>query len=171
MTTISAQRTTAVAVFDNHADAQRAVQQLRQMGFTESQISVATRSDKSTHDATAADDKSKGMAAGAGAGAAAGAGAGALWGLGIAIGVLPAIGPVIAGGALAAIIASAATGAAAAGIVGALIGLGVPEDEAARFEQEFQAGRTIVTVKAPGGQYAQVVNILDRAGARENPFA
>jgi hypothetical protein len=47
-----------------------------------------------------------------------------------AAGVLPAIGPVIAGGLLAAVAASAAAGAAAGGIVGALIGLGIPEEEA-----------------------------------------
>jgi len=54
-----------------------------------------------------------------------------------------------AGGTLAAILASAAGGAAAAGIAGALVGLGIPEDEAKHYDSEFQAGRTIVTVKAP----------------------
>ena len=61
---------------------------------------------------------------------------GALWGLGILAGIVPAIGPAIAGGTLAAILSSAAAGAATAGVAGALIGLGIPEDEAKRGEEK-----------------------------------
>lgn len=171
MNSTTIQRTTAVGVFDSHADAQRAVQELRGMGFTEAEIGVASRSNQEGTGGIVSDDTANSMAAGAGAGVVAGAGAGALWGLGIALGMLPAIGPVIAGGTLAAIVASTATGAAAAGIVGALIGLGVPEDEAARYEEEFQAGRTIVTVKAPATRFAQAVDIMNRAGARSHQYA
>ena len=53
----------------------------------------------------------------------------------------------IAGGVLASILASAAGGAAVAGLAGALVGLGIPEDEADYYENEFKSGRTIVTVK------------------------
>src|SRR5688572_31995174 len=134
------QRTTAVGVFSTHSDAQRAVNELRQAGFTETDIGVASRSGETVTGATATGDKAAKAGAGAAAGAATGAGVGALWGIGIAAGLLPAIGPVIAGGTLAAIIASAATGAAAAGIAGALVGLGIPSDEAAHYESEFQAG-------------------------------
>jgi len=61
--------------------------------------------------------------------------------------VLPAIGPVIAGGTLAAILASAAGGAAAGTLIGVVIGLGLPGEEATYYESEFKTGRTIVTVK------------------------
>jgi uncharacterized protein (TIGR02271 family) len=77
--------------------------------------------------------------------------------------MLPAIGPVIAGGTLASIIASAATGAAVAGVGGALVGMGVPEDEAKYYESEFKAGRTLVTVQA-GNQNAEVEAIMRRHG-------
>ena len=165
------QRTTAVGVFDNHVDAQRAVNELRRAGFTESEIGVASRDGHPVAGASVAGDKASKVATGATAGAATGAGVGALWGLGIAAGVLPAIGPVIAGGTLAAILASAATGAAAAGVAGALVGLGIPEDEAAHYESEFQAGRTIVTVKVPANRYAQAMGILSGSGARANRFS
>ena len=69
-------------------------------------------------------------------------------------GFLPAIGPVVAGGIFASILASAAGGAAVAGIAGALIGLGIPEHEAAYYEGEVKSGapsspsrRTIVTTR------------------------
>jgi uncharacterized protein (TIGR02271 family) len=74
---------------------------------------------------------------------------------------LPAIGPAIAGGTLAAILASAATGAAAAGLAGALIGLGIPKEEAEYYEGELRAGRTIVTVQA-GDRYDEAASILRR---------
>lgn len=80
-------------------------------------------------------------------GVAAGASGGALWAAGIAAGVLPAIGPVIAGGILAAVAASAAIGAAAGGLVGVLTGLGIDDEEAAYYDEEFRAGKTVVVVK------------------------
>lgn len=63
---------------------------------------------------------------------------------------MPVIGPVIAGGILASVLASAVGGAAIAGLVGALVGLGIPEEDAHFYQGEFEAGRTIVTVKAEG---------------------
>jgi hypothetical protein len=169
--TTATQRMTAVGVFNNHGDAQRAVNELRRSGFSEAEIGVASRNGEPTKGATVTGDKASKAATGATAGAATGAGVGALWGLGIAAGILPAIGPVIAGGTLAAILASAATGAAAAGLAGALVGLGIPEEEAAHYESEFQAGRTIVTVKAPANRYAQASEIMNRCGAVANQFS
>jgi hypothetical protein len=72
---------------------------------------------------------------------------------------LPAIGPVVAGGILGSILLSAAGGAAVAGIAGALIGLGLPEDEAKYYEDEFRGGRTIVTVRAEN-RYEEAAAIL-----------
>jgi uncharacterized protein (TIGR02271 family) len=155
-------RNSVVGVFENHAQAQRAVDDLRRAGFREDQIGVATQ-DRSR---TATDETpAEGGNAGTGAvtGALAGAGLGAAWGIGIVAGLLPAIGPVIAGGTLAAILASAGLGAAAAGVAGLLIGMGIPEEEANYYESEFQAGRTIVTVKAEN-RYDEAATIIRRHG-------
>lgn len=144
---------TVVGVFEDHAHAQRAVNELRRMGFTEDQIGVARRDSDEDRGrlATPADAGDETYAGeGTAAGLATGAGVGALWGLGIIAGVLPAIGPAIAGGTLAAILSSAAAGAVAAGLGGALIGLGLSKEEADFYDSEFQAGRTVVTVTAPG---------------------
>jgi hypothetical protein len=158
-------RQTAVGAFEDRVQAQQAVRELRQMGFREEDIGIATRHDEaattSTTETTGEETKS---GTGAAAGAATGAGLGALWGIGIVAGVLPALGPVIAGGALAAVLASAATGAVVAGLAGALIGLGVPEEEAKHYEREFEAGRTIVSVQADG-RYDEAVAALRRFGA------
>jgi len=159
-------RNVAVGVFYSQAEAQRAVSELKSMGFTEEEIGVVAHQPKGEdpHQIThgAADNRKDTKAAeGATAGAMAGAGVGALWALGIAAGILPAIGPVVAGGILSSILLSAAGGAVAAGLAGALIGLGIPEEEAQYYEQEFKAGRTIVTVRA-NGRYDEAVRIMQR---------
>lgn len=152
-----ADRTTAIAIFDDRTQAQRAIEQLKRAGFSEKEIGVTARdgghpagreADAPIPDADGG--KQTHAKEGAITGVTAGAGVGALWGLGILAGVLPAIGPAIAGGTLAAILSSAAAGAATAGLAGTLIGLGIPEEEARYYDREFQAGRVIVTVDARG---------------------
>ena len=158
-----ADRTTAIAIFDDRTQAQRAIEQLKRAGFTEKEIGVTAR-DTGEVDGDVV-DRGKGTHAkeGAIAGVAAGAGVGALWGLGILAGVLPGIGTAIAGGTLAAILSSAAAGAAAAGLAGTLIGLGIPEEEAKYYDREFQAGRVLVTVGAGRRvQEAQAILIAER---------
>jgi hypothetical protein len=137
-----------VGVFDNPGDARRAIEDLRSARFSDRKIGLLTHDKDGDPDVKSFKDM-EGNQAGKGAaiGAAAGAGGGALWALGIAAGVLPAIGPVIAGGLLAAIAASAASGAAAGVIVGSLVGLGVSDEEAAYYDEEFRKGRTIVVVQ------------------------
>ncbi|MGN6136675.1 MAG: YsnF/AvaK domain-containing protein [Aureliella sp.] len=157
---------TIVGVFTDREQAQRAVNELRRMGFSESQIGVAHRdSDRIgvAEQVDATDDETY-ASEGAAAGLATGAGVGALWGLGIIAGVLPAIGPAIAGGTLAAVLSSAAAGAAAAGLGGALVGLGLSKDEADYYNTEFEAGRTVVTVSAPGRE-AEARAVLQQFGS------
>jgi uncharacterized protein (TIGR02271 family) len=160
-------RTTAVAIFEDRADAQRAIEHLKRAGFTDKEIGVTARDDIDSDASAANTDKGETHAKeGAIAGVAAGAGVGALWGLGILAGVLPAIGPAIAGGTLAAILSSAAAGAATAGLAGTLIGLGIPEEEANYYDREFRAGRTVVTVRADG-RLEDVQAILQQNGGRD----
>jgi hypothetical protein len=154
------ERTIVVGVFDDPRHAQRCLAELRQAGFQDAELGVASPERNDVMPATS-EAKDTYAEEGAVTGILAGAGLGAAWGIGIAAGVLPMIGPVIAGGTLAAIAASAAIGASAAGVAGALIGLGIPEDEASYYEEEFKAGRTLVTVRA-GSRYDDAVAIIRR---------
>ena len=164
-----ANRTTAIALFDDRIQAQRAIARLKSAGFTEKEIGVTSRGDESDHGM--GEDRNETHAKeGAIAGVATGAGVGALWGLGILAGVLPAIGPAIAGGTLAALLSSAAVGAATAGVAGALIGLGIPEEEANYYESEFKAGRTLVTVDADA-RLQEAQSILVQAGGYDQRSA
>jgi len=157
---------TVVGVFTNTQQARITTRALRDAGFTEDQIGVASPNRDSVASATEKADETfagEGALAGAVTGVAAGVGMGALWGLGILAGILPAIGPAIAGGTLAVLLSSAAAGAAAAGLAGALIGMGLSSEDAEYYEGEMKAGRTIVTVNA-GERREEAIKLLRENG-------
>ena len=113
---------------------------------------------------TKADADASHAGSGAVAGALTGLGLGTLAGLGVLAGVIPVVGPAIAAGTLGVILSNAAAGAGIAGLIGALIGAGVPEHEAKYYHEEFEAGRTIVTVTADG-RADEATAVLRRHGA------
>lgn len=160
---------TIIGAFHTHAEAQEAVNELIAIGLDETQIGmIARRPDPNAHRAIGGispDDCSEGAAKGATAGAAIGLGAGTLWGLAVAAGILPAIGPVIAGGTFFALLASAATGATAGGIAGALTGFGLSMEDVEHYENEFNEGRVVVTVHSD--RVTEVQQILRKHGAYE----
>jgi uncharacterized protein (TIGR02271 family) len=158
------QRSTVVGVFEDHTEADRAVSDLRAAGFRDDQIGVAMRHDDGSGVTSSTSTGETESGSGALTGALAGMGLGALAGLGVLAGVIPVVGPAIAGGTLGVILSNAAAGAGIAGLAGALMGHGVPEDEANYYHGEFEAGRVIVTVHADG-RYDDAAAILRRAGA------
>ncbi|MDQ2809189.1 MAG: YsnF/AvaK domain-containing protein, partial [Chloroflexota bacterium] len=76
--------------------------------------------------------------------------------------LVAALGPLVGGVATGAVL-GAGTGA----LAGALIGLGIPEDEAHIYEDRFNQGRILVTVKSGAGRYGEAEQILSRAGAED----
>ena len=158
-----------VGVFESAGDARRAIEDLREAKFSDRSVGVLTHDKEGDPEVKSFRELEGNRAeAGAAVGVAAGAGGGALWALGIAAGFLPAIGPVIAGGILAAIAASAATGAAAGLLVGTLVGLGVTDEEAAYYDDEFKKGRTIVVVRGDDRyQLAQTIMTAHHAHGRQ----
>lgn len=163
----TAMNSTAVGVFENRTNATGAVSALRSAGFRDEQIGVVSRHRDTT---TSNDPTETHWEEGTGVGAAAGAATGVGLGLAVAAGLIPGVGPVIAGGTLMALLASAGAGATVGTVIGGLIGLGVPEDDAAYYESEFNTGRTIVTVRADA-RYSEAVDILRRHGALERATA
>lgn len=145
-----------VGVFQDAADAQQAILELQRIGIPDDQIGVAARHTAEPYTTEVRDLRHEHhagethVAQGAVTGIAAGAGLGALAGLAIVAGMLPPIGPAIAGGTLAVILSSAAAGAAAMGLAGALAGMGVDREAAEFYESEFEAGRIVLAVTAPG---------------------
>jgi hypothetical protein len=69
-------------------------------------------------------------------------------------------------GVLASVLGFGAAGVATGGILGAMVGLGISEEEARVYEEEFSAGRAIVTVHA-GQRVPEARRILGRHGAHD----
>jgi hypothetical protein len=155
---------TVVALFDDRTQAERAVDELQRAGFTDEAIGVAIRRGDAPEGTTDLTDADSEAGEGATAGALTGGVAGGLLGA-AAVGLIPGIGPVLAAGALAGVLGGAAVGAAAGGAIGALVGMGVPEEDARYYDQEFRSGRTIVSVQA-NNRAPEARQILEQFGGR-----
>ena len=154
------QEVVLIGSFESAGDARGAIEDLRAASFSDRKIGVLAHNkdgEAEVRSFRALEGNQSGFGAALGAGA--GGGAGALWALGIAVGTLPAIGPVIAGGLLAAFAVSAISGAAAGAFAGALIGLGVGDEQAAYYNDEFLKGHTVLVVHA-GGRTQLVQSIM-----------
>jgi len=161
---------TAVGVFESVEEARRALEGLRAVGFRDDQIGLLSHEQLlAQHHGLEHDPTGSRWEEGTGLGAAAGAATGLGWGLAVAAGLLPAVGPIIAGGTLVALLASLGAGAAAGTLLGALIGFGIPEDDAAYFDTEFREGRTLLAVHTPPERYAEARAVMHQYGATERP--
>jgi hypothetical protein len=152
---------TTVGVFDTRAAAEQAVADLRAAGYRDDQIGLVARDDRGT--VTRVDSGGNTYAGEGGAiGVAAGTAGGALVGAGVMAGVIPVVGPVLAIGTLGTILLNAVGGAAIGGLAGSLVGLGIPEEDAAFYQDEVKAGRYVVTVDCGYGDDAR--DVISRHG-------
>ncbi|HEX8129130.1 MAG TPA: DUF2382 domain-containing protein [Pyrinomonadaceae bacterium] len=165
---------TVIGLFDNRAEAQSVVQALVSEGFRRDDISVMSKkneeTDKRPGETVAyveedGEEQIKDMAMGAGTGAAIGGLAGLL--LSLTSLAIPGIGPVLAAGPLAAIIAGAGIGATAGGLISGLTRLGVPEEDANYYAEGVRRGGTLISVDASDEQAERAVAIMKQHGAVE----
>jgi hypothetical protein len=160
----TADRITAVGVFQDRSHAEYALGLLAQAGFTHEQIGVVVPDEAAGIEVPPLDAGTK-AGEGAALGGAAGVTLGGLVGAALATVVIPGVGPVIAAGLLAGALGGAAAGAAGGTIVGALVGLEIPESDAHHYAGHFHEGRTLITVRAEG-RYDEAAAILQRAAER-----
>lgn len=136
-----------VGVYDTENEAIQAVQDLKRQGYAAEEISVIGKNNEQVdeiNDATGTKTE-EGLVAGAATGGALGGLVGLLAGVGAL--AIPGIGPFIAAGPIAATLTGAAVGAGAGGLAGALIGMGLPEEEADRYEGYVNEGKILVVVE------------------------
>ncbi len=159
---------TVVGLFQDQPSAESAIQRLKAAGFTEDEIGVAVRDQEQQRALT--EDTGMQAADGAAKGAVGGGVVGGVVGLLAGVGalVIPGVGPIVAGGWLAATLAGAGIGAAAGGLIGALVGMGVPEEDAKHFERGFREGGILVTVQA-GSRAEDAREALSLGGADLGP--
>ena len=143
-----------IGMFDAARDAQAAAQDLRDAGFSGSDISFVGNNARGDYDTVdPGEPRGSHAATGAGTGATGGAVLGGLAGLLVGLGalVIPGIGPVVAAGTLATTLGTAAAGAgigaATGGLVGGLIGAGVPEEDANVYSEGVRRGGSLLSVQ------------------------
>ena len=153
-----------VGVFDDRRAAEQAVEALYQAGFRDEHIGFVIRGAEDVRGGMIVDAEGTKDGKGALTGAVTGGMLGGVLAAAIAV-LIPGVGPVVAGGVMAAFFGGAIAGTAVGGIFGAMKGLGISEDEARYFEQEFNSGRAIVAVK-PQGRAADAARLLTQFGGR-----
>jgi hypothetical protein len=136
----------ALCLVDTESQADAIVGKLSGAGFSDSDISVLFPDKGSTRDF--AHKKATKMPEGATVGASTGGVVGGTIGLLAGIGALaiPGLGPFIAAGPIMAALSGGAIGAVGGGLTGALVGLGIPEYEAKRYEGKVKEGGILISV-------------------------
>lgn len=156
------------AIFDSHAEAERAVNDLRSLGLGDHDLSVIAHhkgtTTASTGDGEVTDEEHRNVLRGVLGGGALGAG------LGVAALAIPGVGPLVAAGAIA---ASAVPGAMGVGaVIGAIGGTlnetltkhGVSEEDAGYYNDRIKDGGVVVTVEDIGVDEVKIREVLTRNG-------
>lgn len=140
--------TSVFCIASSQTQANDIVSRLRLEGFSTNDISVlfpdraGTRDFAHEHNTKAPE----GAVVGAGSGGVVGGAIGLLAGVGLL--AIPGLGPFIAAGPIMAALSGLAVGAAVGGVGGALIGLGMPEIEAKRYENKVKDGNILISAHA-----------------------
>jgi hypothetical protein len=152
----------------NRAQAEHIVEQLQAAAFSANDISALFADEETTRDF--AHEKNTKAPEGAVTGAATGAVVGGAlgWIAGIGALAIPGVGPFIAAGPIMAALSGVAIGGAVGGIAGALIGMGIPELEARRYENKLKAGNILISVHTENAdEIKQARDIFTNAGAQD----
>jgi len=147
--------TAVFAIFHDRAAVSRATDALRAAGFRSTDISVLFPDNQGTKDF--AHEKSTKIPEGAVTGGATGAVLGGAFGWLAGLGSLaiPGLGPFVAAGPIMAMLAGAGLGSAVGGLAGALMGMGMPEYEAKRYEGMVKDGGILVSVHCDDNEWTK----------------
>jgi hypothetical protein len=138
--------TAVYGIFSSRQDTEMAIDAMRAAGFRAGDISVLFPDNQGTKDIGHEKHTKAPEKATAGA-AIAGVAGGALgWLAGIGALAIPGVGPFIAAGPIMAALAGLGAGTVVGGFTGALIGAGIPEYEAKRYEGRIRSGGILLSV-------------------------
>jgi len=155
-------------IYNSRVAVENAVDQLKSEGFRNSDVSVLFATSNSSKEF--AHQNSTKSPEGATAGVISGATVGGVlgWLAGIGSLAIPGVGPFIAAGPIMAALAGAGVGGALGGITGALVGLGIPEYEAKRYEGQIQNGGILLSVHADDSEWSdKAYKILEQTDAQD----
>src|ERR1700733_5545152 len=155
-------------LFATRRQVENAVDELRTQGFRNTDISVLLPENVGTKDF--AHEKGtkapEGMATGATSGAVIGGALGWLAGIGAL--AIPGVGPLIAAGPIIAALTGVGVGGTVGGITGGLIGMGIPEYEAKRYEGRIKSGNILLSVHSDDSKWTdKAEQVLKGTGAED----
>ena len=165
---MSEKNTAVFGIYPSYATVESGVDGLKAAGFSNRDISVlfpegAGSKDFAHEKGTKAPE---GASAGAGTGVVLGGAMG--WLLGVGALAIPGLGPFIAAGPIMAALAGAGVGGTVLGIAGALIGMGIPEYEAKRYEGRVKDGGILLSVHSDSSESTKRAKlILQATGAQD----
>jgi hypothetical protein len=157
-------------IFQTRTELESAVERLRTDGFRADDVSTlmptneSRRSDVGDMGTEKETKAPEGATTGGVTGAVVGGALGWLAGIGAL--AIPGLGPFIAAGPIMALLAGASVGAGVGGVAGALIGMGIPEYEAKRYETQLREGRFLLSVHCDDDDWVtRAKNVLRDCGA------
>ena len=165
---MAGKNTAVFGVFANRLETEEAVEHLRRAGFRNTDISVLFPDNQGTKDF--AHEKNTKAPEGSTTGVVAGGITGGVlgWLTGIGALAIPGLGPFVAAGPIVAALAGAGAVGTLGGIIGALIGMGIPEYVAKRYEEKVKAGNILLSVHAEtSDEVKRVKEIFEAAGAQD----
>ncbi len=155
---------TVVGVFSSEKQAESAVNEMRNSGFTEEEISIVAKDDRKKGKDREREGTMMGIGDMAG-GTTTGGVLGGLAGLALGAGALtiPGLGPIIAMGPIAGMLSGAALG----GITGGLVDWGIPEERGRHYEEKVKEGNILTAVRTDDRKIQEAADILRRNGASD----
>lgn len=160
--------TAAYGIYPDQTTVSEAVDALKHAGFRNTDISVLFPENLGTKDF--GHEKHTKAPEGAVAGASSGAiiGGALGWLAGIGALAIPGIGPFVAAGPIVAMLSGIGVGGTVGGFTGALIGVGIPEYEAKRYEGRIRNGGILLSVHCDNSDWVKrAKEILDHSGAAD----
>ena len=148
--------------------AENIVSELKTAGFSNNDISALLPDKRGSkdfaheHNTKAPEGATAGGVAGLGVGAAVG------WLAGIGTLAIPGLGALIAAGPIMAALSGAAVGTAAGGIIGALVGMGIPEFEAKRYDAKIREGNVLISVHTEDSEQRDVAREIFKRNDAED---
>ena len=165
---MAGKNTAVFGIYTTRRSVENAIDALKIDGFRNTDISVLLPENEGTKD-FAHEKQTKapeGAATGAGTGAVVGGALGWLAGIGAL--AIPGVGPFVAAGPIAAALSGAAVGGAVGGIAGSLIGMGIPEYEAKRYEGKVKQGGILLSVHTDNSEEVKLAKqIFEEAQAQD----
>lgn len=165
---MSGKNTAAYGIYANQAGVSEAVDALKNAGFRNTDISVLFPENTGTKDF--AHEKHTKAPEGAVAGASSGAilGGALGWLVGIGALAIPGVGPFVAAGPIVAMLSGIGVGGTVGGLTGALIGVGIPEYEAKRYEGRIRSGGILLSVHCDSSDWTKrAKEVLEHTGATD----